>query len=290
MDDADPTKSADVGDSESERTATIPDSSETAAAELAWSAAADEQGPEATSENRSRALWLGPVMALLAAAIAVVSVLLFYVHRTSAAPAPRGPAPAPPAANAGPATPSTSRQTSSAAPVVLPDAPPAYAGCPGTAIAHHDIQHKTLGAVRLFLMRSSDINQGCIAAIANSGQALPPIWVDVGALENFAFANPATDATANTFVLYNPGRYDGVLVLIPNTDGFEDIGWDHLPGDPSFKLRMSGKHAYYYAQLLGPGGDGEFTIRQKHNDCTPDCASGTTTSQDLHWNGSDYVP
>lgn len=144
------------------------------------------------------------------------------------------------------------RQTSSAAPVVLPDAPPAYAGCPGTAIAHHDIQHKTLGAVRLFLIRSSDINQGCIAAITNSGQARPPLWIDVGALANFAFANPATDATGNTFVLYNPGRYDGVLVPIPNTEGFEDIGWDHLPGDPSFNLRMSGKHAYYYASSREP--------------------------------------
>jgi serine/threonine-protein kinase len=25
-------------------------------------------------------------------------------------------------------------------------------------------------------------------------------------------------------------------------------------------------------------------------DCTPSCAEGTTTSKDLHWNGSDYVP
>jgi hypothetical protein len=53
---------------------------------------------------------------------------------------------------------------------------------------------------------------------------------------------------------------------------------------------MSGKHAYHYAQLLGPGGDGEFTIRQKHDDCIPDCASGNTTTQDLHWNGTNYVP
>jgi hypothetical protein len=61
--------------------------------ELAWSAATDEQEPEAISEKRSRALWLGPVMALLAAAIAVASALLFYTHR---APATNARAPAAP--------------------------------------------------------------------------------------------------------------------------------------------------------------------------------------------------
>jgi len=39
-----------------------------------------------------------------------------------------------------------------------------------------------------------------------------------------------------------------------------------------------------------PGTDGEYTIRQSHNNCTPDCATGTITTQDLHWNGNDYVP
>jgi hypothetical protein len=45
-------------------------------------------------------------------------------------------------------------------------------------------------------------------------------------------------------------------------------GWD----DPNSDVQYSGKHAYYYAQLVGPGADGEYTIRQSHNDCTPDCA------------------
>lgn len=104
MDDADPTKSADVADSESEQTAMIPDNAETAAAALAWSAAAaEEQETHAMTGKGSRALWLGPVMALLAASIAVASVLLFYLHR---APAPKAPAPAPPSASARPAPPS----------------------------------------------------------------------------------------------------------------------------------------------------------------------------------------
>ena len=93
-------------------------------------------------------------------------------------------------------------------------------------------------------------------------------------------------ATGNTFVTYNPGRYDGVLVLIPDAGGFEDIGWD----DQNSHQHYYGKHAYYYAELMGPGANGQYTIRQSHNDCTPSCAGGTVTTQDLHWHGSDYVP
>jgi hypothetical protein len=81
MDEAEPTKAGDAADSESDQTAAIADSNKTAPAELAWSAATEEQETEAISEKHSRALWLGPVMALLAAAIAVASVLLFYVQR-----------------------------------------------------------------------------------------------------------------------------------------------------------------------------------------------------------------
>lgn len=153
-------------------------------------------------------------------------------------------------------------------------------------MTHHDIEHKTLGKVRVFLTLAPGrmFKLGCISAVSASGKVLPPITVDVA--ENFGFPSPATDATDNTFITYNPGRYDGVIVLIPDVDGFEDIGWDDQSGDTHY----SGRRAYYYAELAGPGGNGEYTIRQSHNDCTPSCAEGTVTTQDLHWDGSDYVP
>jgi hypothetical protein len=44
-------------------------------------------------------------------------------------------------------------------------------------------------------------------------------------------------------VQYNPGRYDGVLVLIPDQVGFENIGSDYAEVASHF----SGKRAYYYA-------------------------------------------
>jgi len=51
--------------------------------ELAWSADTEDQETETTNEKRR--LWLVPVMALLVAAIAVASALLFYTHRAPAA-------------------------------------------------------------------------------------------------------------------------------------------------------------------------------------------------------------
>lgn len=75
-------------------------------------------------------------------------------------------------------------------------------------------------------------------------------------------------------------------MLIPTADGFEDIGWDDTGGSTQ---HYYGQHAYYNAELLGPGPDGRYTIRQYLHSCTPDCASGPTTIEDLHWNGSDYV-
>lgn len=41
---------------------------------------------------------------------------------------------------------------------------------------------------------------------------------------------------------------------------------------------------------VGPGENGEYTLRKSSNDCVPDCAGGTISAQDLHWDGSDNVP
>jgi hypothetical protein len=175
--------------------------------------------------KRLRRLWLTGAAATTVLVLAAAAKLVWKPWHnsqsasatTSSAPPVAIPAPSPP--------PPGSSQSASATPVVLPDVPPPNSGCEGTVTAHHDILHKTLGAVRVFLLLNTSAqtgNQGCISAVASSGKVLPAILVD--ARETFGFANPATDATGNTFVTYNPGRYNGVLVLIPNANGFEDIG------------------------------------------------------------------
>jgi hypothetical protein len=181
---------------------------------------------------------------------------------------------------------SPNASTTTAAPVVLPDVVPTNSGCRGDVVTHKDIEHEFFGPVRIFLTVSgTDLNKvGCVASVTASGKVLPAIYVRVA--EHFGFPSPATDATGNAFVTYNPGRYDGVLVLVPTADGFADIGWDSTASNPGY----TGRLAIYYAELVGPGSNGEYTIRQSNNDCTPSCAEGTVTNQDLHWDGSDYVP
>ncbi|GAA3386879.1 hypothetical protein [Streptomyces roseoviridis] len=151
---------------------------------------------------------------------------------------------------------------------------------------HRDIRHPELGTVRVFLVRRSVSHypKGCVASVTGSGRPLASVYVDI--YENdLNFADPATDTTGNTFVVYNPGRYDGVLVLVPDADGFEDIGWrsttEHYSG---------GRFAYYHARLDGPGEDGRYTIIQSENSCVPSCAQGATSQVSLHWNGHEYLP
>lgn len=182
----------------------------------------------------------------------------------------------------------TSRPTQPAAPspAVLPSSPPDAAQCAGTVLDHRDIQHPSLGTVRAFLVQRAgfDPSHGCVTAATASGRALATIDVDIYE-DDLHFPDPATDATGNTFVIYNPGRYDGVLVLVPSKDGFEDIGWsnpaDHYSG---------GRLAYYYARLDGPGGDGRYTVVKSANSCNPNCASGAVSKVTLRWNGHTYLP
>ena len=171
--------------------------------------------------------------------------------------------------------------------VALPNSPPASAGCDGNVIDHQDISHPSLGTVRVFLLLKTSIEtngHGCVASVTRTGIALPAIPIDV--YENsLAFARPATDATGNTFITYNPGRYDGVLALVPTEDGFEDIGWS----DASYGTHYDGKRAYYNARLDAIAADGQYRIRTYHDDCTPSCAEGATSEVVLHWDGTDYV-
>jgi hypothetical protein len=105
MDDAEPTRPQTVADSESEQTTTIPDSSETARAELAWSAAPAEQETEAFNEKHSRALKaLAPTPPSASAPPAPPSQGAPPSPSAAGAPAPVAPPPpSPPSASPTPA-------------------------------------------------------------------------------------------------------------------------------------------------------------------------------------------
>ena len=175
-------------------------------------------------------------------------------------------------------------QTNTTDRVSLPETPPPAADCPTNVIAQADVPHPSLGTVRLFLALTpkNGPTTACVIAAADKGKLIAAIPVDVLG-HSFSFASPVSDSTGNAFVKYNPGRYDGVLVLVPTDNGYEDIGWDP-------NVHYAGKRAYYNGELAGPGANGQYTIRLSRNNCEPSCAEGKTTTVDLHWDGHDYVP
>lgn len=117
--------------------------------------------------------------------------------------------------------------------VALPNEPPLNSGCSGAVVGHSDVKHPQLGMVRVFLFldRSKSAgphSAGCALPVTHTGRVLPTIAVDAFVGNGFGFANPATDATGNMFIRYedagNGNNADGgVVVLVPNTDGFENV-------------------------------------------------------------------
>ncbi|MBF6357171.1 hypothetical protein IU449_21940 [Nocardia higoensis] len=145
------------------------------------------------------------------------------------------------------------------------------------------VRHPNLGEVTVGLGRLSGAGEGCIAVVDRRGSKLLVQKVSIYG-DELDFADPATDSTNNVFITYNPGRYNGVITLVPVAGGYADIGWN----DPDGLNYQSTTHAYYYAELIGPGDDGRYAIEASSNDCEPDCAGGTITKKILRWNGSRY--
>ncbi|WP_307856903.1 protein kinase domain-containing protein [Mycolicibacter acidiphilus] len=229
-----------------------------------------------TPQSKSRT---APIAGAVVATVAVAAAVGLYATRggsdEAAAPAARA---AETSATAT-LTPPVSMPPSSAQAASLPDNPSPNSGCPGTASAHRDLDHPYLGRMRVFLIPQTPsygaaVGDGaCISAVTAAGSVLMPIPVEFG--HGFDFADPATDLTGNLFIRYRGGgAHDPamVLVLVPTAQGFRTIGEDMLN-----------------TELIGPGVDGRYVLREHWNDCTPSCANGTWTEKDLHWDGSGYV-
>lgn len=94
-------------------------------------------------------------------------------------------------------------------------------------------------------------------------------------------ARPAIDTTGHIFLNYNPGRYNGVIVLEAAPDTFRTFGTLPAPGEYDSR--------FYGATTVDVDSDGVFEIDQESNDCTPSCAGGTVSHQIYKWNGGNYV-
>ena len=97
---------------------------------------------------------------------------------------------------------------------------------------------------------------------------------------------PSRDKTGNVFLSYNPGRYDGVIILRAAGGRLEDFGTLPAGGD---NYEGTGPFGYYVQTQDTSPRDGVLEIKQFSNDCTPSCADGTITSELFVWNGHRYV-
>jgi hypothetical protein len=90
------------------------------------------------------------------------------------------------------------------------------------------------------------------------------------------------DERGNVFLDYNPGRYNGVVVIVPTETGLDDLGT--LPPPPD---DYAGR--FYCAATTDLDADGVFEIVEpKFCECAPECLP-EASAHTYRWNGADYV-
>lgn len=146
------------------------------------------------------------------------------------------------------------------------------------------IMHPVWGATRLVTSLPVSSGPGSIIAYDMDGAILWSWYSEFQyTLEPWGTTSgtPSVDAAGHVFFRFNPGRYDGVIILVPTSDGFDDFG--SLPAaDGSTEGR------FYSADVVDDNGDGIYEVVVATNDCNPDCAGGSTTFATYRWDGIDF--
>lgn len=158
-----------------------------------------------------------------------------------------------------------------------------------------EFDHPTWGASTLVTTEPSAGGSGTatITALDPEGEvqwsyeytslpALSPVDVADSYSNTEPQVDRAVDSNGHIFLNYNPGRYNGVIVLEPTSDGFEDFG--------SLEAAEELLSPFYSADVVGETTDGAFIIQSSTNDCIPSCAAGSTVAVQYEFNGEDYVP
>jgi hypothetical protein len=180
----------------------------------------------------------------------------------------------------------TESATSGATPLVVPDAAALEAAgvcslpCQITGTVRYN--QPAWGPSTLITTLSVDegTREGNIVAVDSRGKIR---WrYRAGDWYELAPAEPAQDSTGHIFINYNPGRYNGVIILAPQDGTFADF--KSLPPSGDYIER------FYDATLVDVNDDGVYEVDASFNNCSPDCAGGTVTETVYRWNGTDYVP
>jgi hypothetical protein len=151
---------------------------------------------------------------------------------------------------------------------------------PCEVAAQWRFEHPAWGPVTLVTTKARGGNVDVSIAVVDATGAVK--WSHWGGgWPKLAFAEPTRDGSGNIFLNYDPGRYNGVIVLRPTAAGFDTFGTLQKPGD------YSGR--FYNAVLVDTDKDGTYEIEHSVNNCEPSCAQATVTRTVYRWNGSDYA-
>lgn len=150
-------------------------------------------------------------------------------------------------------------------------------GC--TAGGEATIEHPTWGQIRIVTFTGADLSQpSVIAAVDDADKVL---WsAEIAGLTLLKPAPNAQDSTGNVFLNSNAGRYNGVIVLKPIAEGFDDLG----------SIPTGDDQGRFFFSSIDEGQGGKAALWDFDQDCTPSCAAGTITKERLEWDGSGYVP
>jgi hypothetical protein len=153
-----------------------------------------------------------------------------------------------------------------------PSTPPSNAGCPACQVTGKlEFTHPTWGEVRLETYTEKsfptgiDAKSGYRIVSRRDGHLLYDKAIN-DHLYELSVASPSSDGFM--FVTYNPGRYNGVIVLKPTDYGVEDFGTD------SFPRTYNGR---FYNAKVQLGSNPTFSITLSQNNCMPSCAAGNST-------------
>lgn len=234
--------------------------------------------PEPVARSR-RSLGIG--LFLLAVSVAVVSVLAWQRTRDRSTSVSSGAETPGASSEAGGSSEADGSGALPSSPVELGPAEAASAvGCssPCTVTGVVAFEHPTWGPSSLV---TSGVEAGDYELdVVDADGAV--VWSHQFGTNWYELApnDPAVDDTGHLFVDFNPGRYNGIIILSPVEDGFEDFAT--LPAYGDYNTR------FYYADAVDVDGDGMLEVEVSENDCNPSCADGAITSTVYAWDGEDY--
>lgn len=131
-----------------------------------------------------------------------------------------------------------------------------------------------------------------VAAVMVTSEGSVEWWGNGDGVGMYGYKPLGQDASGNIFISYNPGRHDGIQVIVPhlgsaNADVAAEVRAEFdAAGYSSYAPPYA--QDYYHAEVVDVDDDGTWEIRNLALHCDPSCAGGYITSEDLWLDGDRY--